>query len=337
MSMYEFERFANKQGFNNALGHFQSVSELLGYLEDKENLADILSDFVEDGELENHQLNPIVFAILVDKFGYSTKSLNLENNIDDFSPLISEVSKWKAVDLLFGYHHPELGFTAINPKNEDHFKSIGSMKKFELLTLYGGMFDKDIDEKKVGKAFSVIEKFFSSGKISSTDDLKQGSFSHKKKKAPSPKPAAKKAKKAGAAKTSKKSAPSRVSKTVEEKAGEQSSSGTGKRRMTPMYSVPVTNELFHNGNVEAWKKIIESYKMSYPSSDVYVFYDGERIHDINTLFKWGKVKHGSAILFAVAGEEIKDVAKLQRYLRQGASPKFEDFLRFPVNTVLKLF
>ena len=107
--------------------------------------------------------------------------------------------------------------------------------------------------------------------------------------------------------------------------------------MTPMYSVNVTNELFHNGNVEAWKKIIESYTTTNPGLEVYIFYDGERIHDINTLFKWGKVKHGSSILFAVAGENIKDVAKLQRYLRQGASPRFEDFLRFPVNTVLNLF
>ena len=114
-------------------------------------------------------------------------------------------------------------------------------------------------------------------------------------------------------------------------------SSGGARRMTPMYSVPVTNELFHNGNVEAWKKIIQSYEMKYPTCEVSVFYEGEKIHDINTLFKWGKVKHGSTILFAILGTEIKDIAKLQRYLRQGASSEFEAFLKFPVNTVLKLF
>ena len=107
--------------------------------------------------------------------------------------------------------------------------------------------------------------------------------------------------------------------------------------MTPMYSVPVTNELFHNGNVEAWKKIIQSYEMKYSGCEVVVFYEGERIQDINTLFKWGKVKHGSTIMFAVVGEDIKDVAKIQRYFRQGASSQFEAFLRAPVNTVLKLF
>jgi len=112
---------------------------------------------------------------------------------------------------------------------------------------------------------------------------------------------------------------------------------SAKKRMTPMYSIPVSNELFHNGNVEAWKRIIQSYNLKYPGTEVFVFYEGERIHDINTLFKWGKVKHGSAIMIAVAGDTIQDVAKLQRYLRQGASPAFEAFLRFPVNTILNLF
>jgi hypothetical protein len=109
------------------------------------------------------------------------------------------------------------------------------------------------------------------------------------------------------------------------------------KRMTPMYSIPVTNELFHNGNVEAWKKIIQSYTSKYAGLEVYVFYEGERIHDINTLFKWGKVKHGSAIMIAVAGDNIQDVAKLQRYLKQGASHMFEAFLKGQVGAVLNLF
>jgi hypothetical protein len=111
----------------------------------------------------------------------------------------------------------------------------------------------------------------------------------------------------------------------------------GPVRMTPMYSVVVQNELFHNGNVEAWKRIIASYNAKYPELQVYIYYEGERIFDINSLFKWGKVKHGSAIQFAVAGNEIKDVAKLQRYLIQGASHQFESFLRGPVSTVMRLF
>jgi hypothetical protein len=104
-----------------------------------------------------------------------------------------------------------------------------------------------------------------------------------------------------------------------------------------MYSVPVTNELFHNGNVEAWKRIIDSYRAKNQGLEVIVYYDGEKITNLNALFKWGKVKHGSSIQFAIAGDDIKDVAKLQRYLRQGASNQFEAFLKGPVNAVLSLF
>jgi hypothetical protein len=107
--------------------------------------------------------------------------------------------------------------------------------------------------------------------------------------------------------------------------------------MTPLYGITVTNELFHNGNVEAWKKIIESYETYHEGLKVFVFYDGERINDLNTLFKWGKVKRGTAIMIAVAGEDIRDVAKLQKYLRQGASHLFEAFLKGAPNKILQLF
>ena len=36
-------------------------------------------------------------------------------------------------------------------------------------------------------------------------------------------------------------------------------------------------------------------------------------------------------------DEIKDVAKLQCYLKQGASHMFEAFLKFPPGKVLNLF
>jgi len=116
-----------------------------------------------------------------------------------------------------------------------------------------------------------------------------------------------------------------------------SAGGGGPVRMTPKCSIVVMNECFHNGNVEAWKRIVASYNSAYPDLKVFIYYDNERIMDINSLFKWGKVKHGNIIEFAVAGKDIKDVAKLKRYLEQGASPQFEAFLRGPVNTIMKLF
>ncbi len=99
----------------------------------------------------------------------------------------------------------------------------------------------------------------------------------------------------------------------------------------------VTNELFHNGNVEAWKNIVESYKAKFGGLDVHIFHDGQKVNNINALFKWGKVKHGDAILFCVSGEEISGVAKLQRYLFEGASLRYTNFLKKDVNKILTLF
>jgi len=42
-------------------------------------------------------------------------------------------------------------------------------------------------------------------------------------------------------------------------------------------------------------------------------------------------------MFSVAGDNIRDVSKLQRYLFEGASPRFEAFLRGGVDRTLDLF
>ncbi|HQJ06318.1 MAG TPA: hypothetical protein PLI57_08055, partial [Spirochaetota bacterium] len=110
-----------------------------------------------------------------------------------------------------------------------------------------------------------------------------------------------------------------------------------KKKLSPQYGITVANELFHNGNVEAWKKIIASYENKYPDIKVLVFYDGEEIKDLNTLFKWGKVKHGTNIYISLLGAEFRDISKLRRYLSQGASNRFEDFLKGDPTKILSLF
>ena len=112
---------------------------------------------------------------------------------------------------------------------------------------------------------------------------------------------------------------------------------SSRKKMTPKYAVQVSNELFHNGNVEAWKNIVESYTTQYPGLEVHIFHDGQRVNNINALFQWGKVKHGDVILFSVEGEEFKGVSKLKRYLYEGASIRFETYIKRDVNKVLDLF
>ncbi len=322
-AVYDYSGLSTREGFNKSLRHFKAVMAIIGDFEDKINLADILQPMIENKELEQEQIGPIIQSLLVDKYHYRYKSFNLKNNITNFQDVANKTAQIAAVDLVVVYYHPELGLIPINPKNLKHWESIQEIKKNELLVVYSGYFNKTEDKKIYSDAIDLFYNILIGETVKIPPSMKRGSL--KSPKAP-PKPAFMEKK------------PEKVeSKEVHKEAKPQKEIKRGKKRMTPLYSIPVTNELFHNGNVEAWKKIIESYKAKYPDLDVYIFYEGERIHDINTLFKWGKVKHGSAILISVAGENIKDVAKLQRYLKQGASPMFEAFLKFPVNTVLNLF
>lgn len=341
-SMYEFETLSTKEGFNRALDHFRTVSSLIGDFESHINLADLLNDLLNENEIDHRQITPVVSALLMDKYGYSCRSLTLPVTLTSFDTMVDEVKTWKAVDIVLLYFHPDLGPMVFNPKNLEHFNNINSMSKNELLSLYAGTFEKKGDPKAEEKALDLVEKLFSGKQVKAPDNLKKGSFVAKPRaKTVKPEPRKKSTgsgKKATPANAEKSAASAvRPQPQQEQQSGSASPAGGGKRRMTPLYAVPVTNELFHNGNVEAWKKIIQSYNHKHPNLEVYIYYEGERIHDIHSLFKWGKVKHGSAIMFAVAGEDIKDVAKLQRYLKQGASPKFEEFLKFPISQILNLF
>ncbi len=325
---HQFEHLSTRSGFNKALAHFQSVSEIMDYVEDGYNLADVLNYFLDEDEIQQQQTVPTVYALLRDKYKYYFHSHTMEKSLDDFSYILKELPKWKAVDIVIVYFHPDLGAQLINPKNEDHFAALNVLKENELLTIYSSAGEAQDAEKKAQKALQTLIKLLNGSKAKTPDLLLKGKF---------------KAKTIEIEPEEEEEEDEAVETEEEEEEvaapekPEKAEEGGKKRRMTPFYSIPVTNELFHNGNVEAWKKVIQSYKAKHPGLDVYIYYDGERIHDIHSLFKWGKVKHGSAILVAVAGDDIQDVAKLQRYLRQGASPQFEAFLHYPVNTILNLF
>jgi len=336
---YEYIGLSTRDGFNRSLRHFQAVNDVVPEFESKMNLADELNALLDEKAIQSAQIGPIVNALLVGhpKYNYRSRSYNLTRNIEEFDGIVSEVRKWDGVDLILAYYHPDLGLTLINPKNKQHWESVQALRKNELLTIYCGTLTEKAPEKLLETAIDSLVTLLATGKTKTVAALTQGRFKWKAPKPPAP-PKPKVKKKPGRPAARPKAAPAPgAAPAAPPAAAPAVEVPSKKRRMTPMYSIPVSNELFHNGNVEAWKKIIQSYNMKYPGLEVFIFYEGERIHDINTLFKWGKVKHGSTIMIAIAGEDIKDLAKLQRYLRQGASPAFEAFLRFPVNTVLNLF
>ncbi len=332
----QFEGLSTKVGFNNSLKHFRAVMKIIGDISDNINLADILTELIEEKAIISEQIQPILNSLLVDKYTYSCDSYNLKENVDNFDILTDELKKWTAVDVLLAYYSPEMGLTPINPKNREHLDSIRVLKRNELITIYVGELNHTRKDKKIySDAIIKIIQLLDGKKITTPSLLTGGRF-----KAPVKKEKIKKIKKA-ALKIIKKSTSKKSAAVLEPVAAQQPPAATKApvkvSRMTPMYGIVVANELFHNGNVEAWKKIIESFEYSHAGLKVFVYYDGEQIHDLNTLFKWGKVKRGTAIMISVGGDNIRNVSKLQKYLRQGASHMFEAFLKGHPHQVLKLF
>ncbi|GHV81609.1 hypothetical protein AGMMS49991_01670 [Spirochaetia bacterium] len=328
-------------GFNAALKYIKKTLSIIEGLEGQRktgNLGDTLFE-LGDADLTGERLALLLRMVLVDKLGYTALSANLAGAVSDPAALAGEFARWKAVDMLAVYHHPDRGITAANPKNACGLALFGNLRKRELLVMYAGKGNAGADGQ-CEKAARLALALFQGEKPKIPADLYSGAFTVRNVKQPKTEIAARKAGKAAESKDLKTSRrrPAGAGKTAKAAEGEAAAPfPTGLVRMTPMYSVVVQNELFHNGNVEAWKRIIESYKAKYPGLQVSIYYEGERILDINSLFSWGKVKHGSAIQFAVAGREIRDVARLQRYLAQGASRHFEAFLRGAAGTVLRLF
>ena len=326
------EVLSTRSGFNSAVRHVKQTMDIAADAGGG-NLGDIIFE-LDDEELTSPRLGLLLRMLLVDKFGYKTASTNLSSAVDDLSGLAKEFGKWNGVDLVAAYHHPEMGLLIANPKIAEELAAFGQLRKRELLVVYAGLQGKEADDN-CQKAANLALSLFEGAKVTVPAFLAKGKFTVKKvskpKKADDNIAASSAKPKAAKTKTAAKPSAAKKAASVQVK-----SAGTP-AKMTPRYGVVVQNELFHNGNVEAWKRIIASYKAKHPQLEVYIYYEQERILDINSLFKWGKVKHGSAIEFTVAGNEIQDVAKLQRYLAQGASNQFEAFLRGPVNTVLKLF
>jgi hypothetical protein len=348
----EFEGLAEREGFNASVRHIKTVVSIVDRVADKENLADVVDELIEEKVLDKGDVEPVVSMVIGQKYKYASVSANLTTTAADIAAIADETSKWNGVDLVVIYHHPDLGALVVNPKSRIRIAQIDRLNRSELLVVYAGRFAKEGDHKLLDAACEAVVDLFSGRKPKAKPELLKGDCAYKAPKAAAeevaPKLKAAKTTKAASAKRGRPSksaaaeapveaapvAPPPEPPTAAVAAAQAVKPGA---RMTPLYNVLVTNELFHNGNVEAWKRIITSYTTKHQGLQVLVYYDGERIMDINALFKWGKVKHGSNIKFAIAGDDICDVAKLQRYLAQGASHLYEAFLKGPVNSVMALF
>ena len=323
----QYASLGGRNEFNKTLRHLVNVTMMAEEVAKGKNPADLINDALDGQSITREQITPILSVLLTEKLKLPVRSHNMDESFSSFASLTKIFSRWNGVDLVLLYHHPNLGILVGNPANEDHWESFPELKKDELVVAYAR---SRKDDPEVARR--ALDAFFEalSGREPREDpgfilDLPRTEPSVQAQPvvstgspaapAPSPAPAAQGGTPAPAESRPKKG---------------------GKRNYSPRYSVQVTNELFHNGNVEAWKNIIESYQVK-TSNRVIVYHEGELIQDLNSLFKWGKVKHGGVIHFQVMGEEIKMVSRLQKYLYEGASARFESFLKKDVSKVLNIF
>lgn len=299
---------SSRAGFNTALRHFKSVTAFAAEVSAGSNLARLINESLDDKEIERYQVKTILNALLLDKFDYAFRSHNLEQTVEGVEGMIRSISQWGNINLVLSYHHPQAGHFVIDPKIVVSWESLLPMPKDEFFVLYAGPAADALDRKVYESALDDFLGLLYGAKIKP----KQAFIGR-----------------------------GRVEAEEEDAAyaaaPAQPPAAAPQRRMTPRYSIQVTNEVFHNGNVESWKRIVESFKAKYQGLDVMIWYENERINDINALFKWGKVKHGGLILFSVGGDNIQGVSRLQRYLFEGASPRFEAFLKGGIGRTLDLF
>lgn len=236
-------------------------------------------------------------SVINNKFSLPFFSHNLDSSMTDFGKIVEQTSVWNAFNYSIVYHQPNVGTVPINPSNPDHWGGVHDLKENELIVVYCQHKKGDLELAKAG--------LLSFRNLLVNDVVDENPSYSVADVAPRPKPVKQEPK--------------------------------THKNLTPKYSVQVTNELFHNGNVEAWKNIIESFEATHPECEAIVYHEGELIQDLNSLFKWGKVKHGGVLFFQISGEKIKGVSRLQKYLHEGASPRYEAFMKHDVNKVLNLF
>lgn len=316
---------ARRAGYNLALRHFRTAQEFSGDVDDGFNLADILNAALEKEKIEEFQIRPVVNILLAEKYGYAFSSENLKQRVEKIDELSKIVSGWNKLQVVLVYTDANNGIHLLNPEDPGPWEAALPLAKDEHIVCYVGSpgnVRSNVLQSAVADVFSLLYGGRTKGKASykGADQLKQ--YLDEEEPAPQVSPV----------KTA-----SETADTPAPQAEVPPPPTGGSKKLTAKIGVNVTNELFHNGNVEAWKRIIESYRFKYPHLDVLIWYDGERINDINALFKWGKVKHGTPIMFSVAGDNPTDIAKLRKYLFEGASQRFEAFLHGAPGTILQLF
>jgi len=138
------EALSTRQGFNSAVRYIQKTIEISSSA-GSGNLGDILRELGND-DTSGGRIGLLLRMLLVDKLGYKTASANLSVEVAEPAKFAAEFEKWKGVDLVAAYHHPELGLLIANPKVAEELAGFGQLRKRELMVIYAGLRGKETDD-----------------------------------------------------------------------------------------------------------------------------------------------------------------------------------------------
>ena len=148
---------ASKSNFNKALRHFYMVSDVVEEVEMNKNLADVINEALDNNEVHEDQLLPIVGAVIRDKYGYSYDSYNIVETVTEFEKIADETGKWTALDIVCVYYNPGGRVFLINPKNIDHWDRVHELHSDQLMVIYV-KFLKDENVKIEKAAINTLEE-----------------------------------------------------------------------------------------------------------------------------------------------------------------------------------
>jgi hypothetical protein len=338
--MLDYSFFSNRDNYNSSIRHFKAVKKLAADFTSGKDLAASANSMIAQDLLKAQQLPAIYKTVLTEKFKYITISQNLKSECK-LSTQIESLLNDKRIYIYGLYHNNDGAIFTFSTADQQTIEKLPTFEKYQLLVLYIKPVLENISlAKEIGKNLFVylhsgtlpqiklpidnIEK--NTPKVPPPDSVAK-LFSPKQKSKANVLPV-----KTVDTSLTKKITIQKITIDPEEPVKPKVN-----LKRSVMVPVVVTNELFHNGNVEAWKRIIASYEKKYPENTVNIYYDGEIIKELNALFEWGKVKTGTSIFYDINGVEINDLIKLKKYLYEGASHRFGKFLKGSPHQILKLF
>ncbi|NJL71968.1 MAG: hypothetical protein HC888_10375, partial [Candidatus Competibacteraceae bacterium] len=116
------------------------------------NVADLLDESLERGEINRTQLEPIVSALLVDKFAYSFRSYNLSGTVEDMGAFCDAVADWGKIEICVSYFHPQAGLFVMNGKRREAFEQALPLLREELIVVFAGPAEPDVEKKLLDQA-----------------------------------------------------------------------------------------------------------------------------------------------------------------------------------------